>query len=73
MLKPIQVEDLMERLAEHAAECRLTPEEVADHLREHILLRALELEHWNGPAAAKRLGLHRNTVLAQCKKFGVKR
>ncbi len=51
----------------HSAGCR------EQEGRGRALLVALEAADWNASAAARAIGLHRNTVSAQMKKYGIKR
>ena len=44
-----------------------------DAFSRKVLLNALEKHNWNQSAAAKYLGLHRNTLLSKMEKLGIRK
>jgi DNA-binding NtrC family response regulator len=51
----------------------LTLKEARDRFEHAYVLRALERENWNQSRAARRLGVHRNTLLARLAGWGIRR
>ena len=70
-LKPIQVADRIEALAEHAIETNLQPREIANQLIKRQIEIVLDLERGNRCAAARRMGAHRNTVSRWIREYGI--
>jgi two-component system response regulator AtoC len=78
----IRLEDLPLDLAIHEVTVRSTGEppgallplrEARDRFEQAYVLRALESENWNQSRAARRLGVHRNTLLARLAGWGLRR
>ena len=51
----------------------LSLKEARDRFEQVYILRALERENWNQSRAARRLGVHRNTLLARLAGWGIRR
>jgi len=76
----IQAEDLPLELAMHEAGVArgvrepavLTLKEARDRFEQAYVLRALEHEDWNQSRAARRLGVHRNTLIARLAAWGIR-
>jgi DNA-binding NtrC family response regulator len=76
----IQMEDLPLELAMHEAAVgrgahepsALTLKEARDRFEQAYVLRALEREDWNQSRAARRLGVHRNTLIARLAAWGIR-
>jgi two-component system, NtrC family, response regulator AtoC len=76
----IQAEDLPLELSMHeAGVARGVPEptvlslkEARDRFEQAYVLRALEHEDWNQSRAARRLGVHRNTLIARLAAWGIR-
>lgn len=71
MLRKVQVDDFVERLAEHAIETGLEPHEVADQFTKRCLEIMLDLEGGNQMKTARRLGIHRNTLSRRMRQHGI--
>lgn len=71
MLRPIQLDELLSRLADHALEENLHPEVLLAQVEKEIVRHALELEGDNQVKTARRLGMHRNTVRRKMLQFGL--
>jgi len=56
-----------------AGSAPLTLKEARDRFEQVYILRALERENWNQSRAARRLGVHRNTLLARLAGWGIRR
>jgi two-component system response regulator AtoC len=78
----IRLDDLPLDLAIHEVTVRGTGEppgtplplrEARDRFEQAYVLRALESENWNQSSAARRLGVHRNTLLARLAVWGIRR
>ncbi|PWU25648.1 MAG: hypothetical protein C5B48_00215 [Candidatus Rokuibacteriota bacterium] len=76
----IQMEDLPLELAMHEAAAgrgvsepssTLSLKEARDRFEQAYVLRALEREDWNQSRAARRLGVHRNTLIARLAAWGI--
>ena len=50
----------------------LTLREARDRFEQAYVLRALEREDWNQSRAARRLGVHRNTLIARLAQWGIR-
>ena len=50
----------------------LTLKEARDRFEQAYVLRALEHEDWNQSRAARRLGVHRNTLIARLAAWGIR-
>ena len=76
----IQAEDLPLELAIHEAgvgrgagePAVLSLKEARDRFEQAYVLRALEHEDWNQSRAARRLGVHRNTLIARLAAWGIR-
>jgi len=76
----IQMEDLPLDLALHEAgvgrgvrePSALSLKEARDRFEQAYVLRALEHEEWNQSRAARRLGVHRNTLIARLAAWGIR-
>jgi DNA-binding NtrC family response regulator len=76
----IQIEDLPLELALHEAgvgrgarePSALSLKEARDRFEQAYVLRALEHEDWNQSRAARRLGVHRNTLIARLAAWGIR-
>ncbi|HYB69214.1 MAG TPA: helix-turn-helix domain-containing protein, partial [Candidatus Bathyarchaeia archaeon] len=51
----------------------LTLKDARDRFEQAYVLRALERENWNQSRAARRLGVHRNTLIARLGTWGFRR
>lgn len=71
MLRQVQVNDMIERLAEHAIDSNLTDAEISGALRKRYLEIVLDLEGGNQCAAARRLRIHRNTLSRRLDEYGI--
>jgi two-component system response regulator AtoC len=78
----IRLEDLPLDLAMHdsglrglgeASAAPLTLREARDRFEQAYVLRVLERENWNQSRAARRLGVHRNTLIARLAGWGIRR
>jgi len=75
----LQMEDLPFDLALHEQgpgggdrdSSSLTLKEARDRFEQAYVLRALEHEDWNQSRAARRLGVHRNTLIARLAAWGI--
>ena len=76
----LQMEDLPIELALHENgpgrgdrdPSSLTLKEARDRFEQAYVLRALEHEDWNQSRAARRLGVHRNTLIARLAAWGIR-
>ena len=76
----LQMEDLPLELALHEQgpgrddrePSSLTLKEARDRFEQAYVLRALEHEDWNQSRAARRLGVHRNTLIARLAAWGMR-
>src|SRR6266508_3239511 len=76
----LQMEDLPLELALHEKgpgrgdrePSALTLKEARDRFEQAYVLRALEREDWNQSRAARRLGVHRNTLIARLAAWGIR-
>jgi two-component system response regulator AtoC len=76
----IQAEDLPIELVMHEVgvargvrePALLTLKEARDRFEQAYVLRALEHEDWNQSRAARRLGVHRNTLIARLAAWGIR-
>ena len=76
----LQMEDLPLELALHEQgpvggdrePSSLTLKEARDRFEQAYVLRALEHEDWNQSRAARRLGVHRNTLIARLAAWGIR-
>ena len=76
----LQMEDLPLELALHEKgpgrgdreSSALTLKEARDRFEQAYVLRALEREDWNQSRAARRLGVHRNTLIARLAAWGIR-
>ena len=76
----LQMADLPLDLAIHEAggegherdASRLTLKEARERFEQAYVLRALEHEDWNQSRAARRLGVHRNTLIARLAAWGIR-
>jgi DNA-binding NtrC family response regulator len=76
----IQMEDLPLELALHEVgvgrgarePSALSLKEARDRFEQAYVLRALEHEDWNQSRAARRLGVHRNTLIARLAAWGIR-
>jgi DNA-binding NtrC family response regulator len=50
----------------------LSLKEARDRFEQAYVLRALEHEDWNQSRAARRLGVHRNTLIARLAAWGIR-
>jgi DNA-binding NtrC family response regulator len=76
----LQMEDLPLELALHEPApgpnerepALLTLKEARERFEQAFVLRALEHEDWNQSRAARRLGVHRNTLIARLAAWGIR-
>jgi two-component system NtrC family response regulator len=54
-------------------EIALPLREACDQFERQYIVRALEAAHWNVSRAARRLGVHRNTILSKLSGWGLHR
>lgn len=73
MLNKIQLEDMLERLADHAIEGHLQPDEICDELEKRIVQNLLDLHGGNQCHVAIRLRCHRNTLDRRMQALGIRR
>jgi len=64
---------LRDEPARGAGSAPLSLKEARDRFEQVYILRALERENWNQSRAARRLGVHRNTLLARLAGWGIRR
>jgi DNA-binding NtrC family response regulator len=58
----LETRNLLSQLADYALKSRITPNELIDAVHREMIMQALDLEGGNQCRAAKRLGMHRNTL-----------
>src|SRR5215475_5523249 len=63
---------LRDEPARGAGSAPLSLKEARDRFEQVYILRALERENWNQSRAARRLGVHRNTLLARLASWGIR-
>jgi DNA-binding NtrC family response regulator len=73
MLSLTEVHDALNSLADHTIEANIPMRFMEGMLRRKVLENALALEGGNQVHAARRLGIHRNSLRLNLKKLGVKK
>lgn len=73
ILKPVQVNSFIERLAEHALATGIKDWELANQIKKRYLEIALDMNGGNQTVTARLLGMHRNSISRLMDAYGIER